>query len=274
VPLPAPLAKPVSTIVTLAIAAWLCAVTACGAGPQVQVTPTGAPVDAKGLASRPQAGRPGAAPTARPGSLDPVQLRRDAAARARKNQSKTGVPGVSAATRQRLAPFAAALKNAARRDRAMERTMRMYMLITREVFRHLRSSGSGANGSRAASYDPVPAWRFQARVGRDFMVLSDRAGMIELHLADMAAADQRSSAATSPSRRGERLALFRNVFTCIRGDAWRRAAHGAAWAKRSPADVEAGFSETARIRLYRQELQMMRMSVRCSTLIASRRARN
>lgn len=251
----------------------MCALWLIGCGSSAPLKPTASPTstDASGLASRPQAGRPGRAPARRPGSLDPAAARA-AAARAEAAAARAGgVPPLSADTLLRMAVYADSLKNAALRDRAMERTMRTYMFVTREVFRRLRTAGSGKTG--ATSYNPVPAWRFQAQVSRDMRALADRSGLLERHLGKLATADKvrEATGPLTPASRPVRIALFRRIFTCIREDTWLRAHHGRAWSS-GPANRE--FNAVARARLYRQELQMMRKSVRCSTLIARRRATN
>ncbi len=147
--------------------------------------------------------------------------------------------------------------------------MRTYMLMTREVFRRLRGSGTSSGPGGSASYDPAPAWRFQAQLANDLQALADRSGVIDLHLANLAKAA--AGAGQDTAGRGPRIALFRSIFTCIRGDTQVRAEHGKAWTTRLVNDSTARFSELERVRLYGQELRMMRTSVRCSRLIASRR---
>ncbi|MCO4761969.1 MAG: hypothetical protein KC502_10725 [Myxococcales bacterium] len=208
--------------IPIPIRSWstsLCILTAlvsvgCSTGHVVRTTE--APKDAEGLSRKATAGRPGRAPVRRPDLAQPPT---------RKSASAGQVPALSPETLKRLANYRLALRNAARRDREMERTMRTYMVITHEVFRRLRSSG--ASGPGAVAYDPTPTWRFQAQVRRDFVSLAARAGVIERHLGDLA---QKTN--PKADRRGERIALYRSIFTCIRGDTWHRSKHGKAWLDR------------------------------------------
>ncbi len=223
---------------------------ACG-GQQPQVRASTPGGDAAPLASRAAPGQPGVAPdrpappvdAPRPVGPDPALVH----ARWRKQ-----------------------LTNAARRDRAMDMTMRHYMLITREVFRRLqRARPRSAAGPMR--YNPVPAWRFQGQAQADFRRLSERSGLLDLHLADLAKSLGVPGVRRDETGRGGRIALYRSIFSCIRVDTGRRAAHGGEWTKRG--GEGAALTELDRARLYQQELQLMRQSVRCSTLIASRRAR-
>ena len=225
--------------------------------------------DASGLTTRPAAGRPGAAPARRAPTAAAGLSSAAPSHGAGASRSGASPQIVSEATLRRLAAYADSLKNAARRDRAMELTMRTYMLMTREVFRRLRGSGTSSGPGGSASYDPAPAWRFQAQLESDLRALADRSGVIDFHLRHLATAA--AGAGQDAAGRGERIALFRSIFSCIRSDTLVRAEHGKAWNARSAEDGAAGFTQLQRVRLYGQELRMMRTSVRCSRLIASRR---
>ena len=185
-------------------------------------------------------------------------------------QDKALPPGMQRA----MTSYKVALRNAARRDREMEGLIRRYLGLTREVFQAFRRNRPTAGGGQS-SYNPVPAWRFQAQQSFEYRLLAARAAMVTQHLRDIAATQQLDLDALMQSKgngRGERIALYARIFVCIRTDAMARADHGKRYLKNGwsqPPQI----ARDLRAKLYNSELSMMRRSITCTSLTAMRRPR-
>ena len=161
------------------------------------------------------------------------------------------------------------LSNAATRDEEIEQLVRHYMSITRQIFSRFKRQHA-ASGGAAGSYDPLPSWRYQAQASWVLRDLSARSSVMTQHLSGLAKAQglDISHAAGQRDRPG-RIAYFVEVMDCISQDARVRADHGQAYLRKASM-LGPQLPPAQRSELLRQELDMMRTTVRC-TAMATRR---
>lgn len=212
---------------------------------------------------------PGAAPARSPVSeahaVDPhTDAKIDAPAKAK--------AGFDTMMSKAMAGYSKELQNAATRDEEIEQLIRHYMSVTRQIFRRFKRQHTAASG-RSGSYDPMPAWRYQAQASWVLRDLSARSGVMRDHLQGIANAQglNIANARARRDRRG-RLAYFVDVMDCISKDALLRADHGQTYLRKASM-LGPLLPDEQRADLMRQELTMMRTTVRC-TAMATRRNPN
>ncbi len=192
------------------------------------------------------------------------KARAGSAASTAKPAVSTGDPAMDRA----LTAYRVTLRNAAARDREMESLIRRYLRLTRDVFQHFRINRPKPGDP--ASYDPLPAWRFQGQQSFEYRLLAARAGVVRRHLGEMANALHLNADAVPRGRgREARVALYRRIFDCIRTDALARAEHGRRYLARVAQGP--GLPPEMRVGMYQGELTMLRRSVQCTTLTSMRR---
>ena len=171
-----------------------------------------------------------------------------------------------------MTAYKMSLRNAAHRDREMEGLIRRYLGLTREVFHHFRASQPGATAG-PTSYNPLPAWRFQAQQSFEYRLIAARAAMVRKHLAVLAA-EQQLDIDIEPKGvgRAPRIALYSKIMECIQDDAMARADHGRHYIKKN-VGPRAKIAPDDRLALYQTDLSMMRRSATCTRLTAMRRPR-
>lgn len=195
-------------------------------------------------------------------------------------------PALGSGIRASLLDWSKTLDNAALRDRELEGLVRGYLMLARQLFVQFRAAKSGAG--QQGSYDPMPAWRFQARVAPQLIALSSRAALLGEHLeklrgqvgAEAVRVDlgERTAMLPSPGNRAQQerhdrasmIALYRALCDCVRDDTWHRAQHGAGLIRRQRAGG-ADLERPERAELLRREVAMLRTTMRCTSIAGRRR---
>lgn len=180
-----------------------------------------------------------------------------------------GPDGAEAMMAKAMVGYGKELTNAATRDEEIEQLVRHYMTITRQIFGRFKRQHT-ASGGAAGSYDPLPSWRYQAQASWVLRDLSARSSVMRQHLSGLAEAQglDITHAAGKRDRPG-RIAYFVEVMDCIYQDARTRAEHGQAYLRKASV-LGPQLAADHRSKLLRQELDMMRTTVRC-TAMATRR---
>lgn len=235
----------------------MCGLIGCGGAAQ-QAPPRSAQTEGQKTWQRDQAAQGSPAPVAEEGDGPEADI-----------AESEGDPAASQAMKRALEEYRRSLDNAARRDRELETLIRRYLSVTREVFSRLQRSPA-ASAAINAPYDPLPAWRFQARAVWELRSISARAGVVRSHLEKMARdLSLDLGHPGSPGGRAERLAHYDKVMACIEDDTWRRARHGLGYL-RAASIREPTLDAARRAALLQEELELMRASVGCATLAADR----
>ncbi|HAN32172.1 MAG TPA: hypothetical protein DCQ06_11285, partial [Myxococcales bacterium] len=149
------------------------------------------------------------------------------------------------------------LDNAAVRDRAIASLLRTYQVLLRSAFSTLRLANSfPASKSRDGLHQLA---RFYSSRGPAFTDLARRAALMTAHL--QALRSKWKAPGKLTRKRQNRISQYRAIFDCIDRDGTLRGTK-----------VVAHESSRAMMGGYRQELARMKLSMRCASLIARRRA--
>jgi hypothetical protein len=217
------------------------------------------------------------------GDVVPEERPRPDAASVQRLGPRPGPPPkvIEPSVRASMIDWKLGLTNAAVRDRALEGVVRDYLTIARDVFMHFRAAKAGPG--QEGAYDPMPAWRFQARSAPRLLAISIRAALLREYLVEFAATHDvvlqgmdPGAPPVRPDRHApgdpgtattfaDRLSVFSQLCGCIYEDAWRRQMHGAALIRLADKAADS-LTSNERDELMHREVAMLRTTMRCTAL--------